>query len=336
VVIREYEDTIQKWHTCKNHGPINSSNPCSEYMFLDNSACNLASLNLRKYQNEDGSIDVERYRAACRIYITAMDILVDNAGYPSDEIAKNSHAYRPLGLGYANLGALLMASGLAYDSDKGRGIAGALMAIMNGEAYGRSAEIAGNSKIGPFDGFADNREPMLEVMKMHQAAVEEMDPTCPDYLVEAARETWKECVAKGEKFGYRNSQATVLAPTGTISFMMDCDTTGIEPDIALVKYKLLAGKGDGLLKIVNQTVPEALGRLGYTEAEVASILEYVDKMDTIENAPHLHEEHLNVFDCAFKPTNGTRYISHLGHIKRFQKRSTSQRIARLKILRTPI
>ncbi len=310
----QYEDTIQKWHTCKNDGPINSSNPCSEYMFLDNSACNLASLNLRKYQNKDGSIDVERYRAACRIYITAMDILVDNAGYPSPDIAKNSHAYRPLGLGYANLGALLMASGLAYNSDKGRGIAGALMAIMNGEAFARSAEIASNSTIGPFDGFAANKEPMLEVMKMHQAAVSNIDSNCPEYLVDAARETWKDCLAKGEEFGYRNSQATVLAPTGTISFMMDCDTTGIEPDIALVKYKLLAGKGDGLLKIVNQTVPEALGRLRYTEAEIASILGHIDQMDTIENAPHLHKEHLEVFDCAFKPTNGSRYISHMGHI----------------------
>jgi ribonucleoside-diphosphate reductase alpha chain len=311
----QYEDTIQRWHTCKNTGPINSSNPCSEYMFLDDSACNLASLNLRKFQHPDGSFDVERYRAACRIFITAMEILVDQAGYPSASIAKNSRDYRPLGLGFSNLGALLMAMGLPYDSDQGRGVAGALMAIMNGEAYARSAEIAGNSAIGPFAGFEANREPMLEVMRMHQAAVDDIDALCPVYLCEAARETWIRCVELGEEHGYRNAQATVLAPTGTISFMMDCDTTGIEPDIALVKYKLLAGKGDGMLKIVNRTVPEALSNLGYDDEGRDAILSYIEENDTIEGAPDVDEGHLAVFDCAFRPFNGERFIQHMGHVK---------------------
>jgi ribonucleoside-diphosphate reductase alpha chain len=311
----QYEDTIQKWHTCKNSGPINSSNPCSEYMFLDDSACNLASLNLRRFQHEDGSFDVERFRAASRIFITAMEILVDNAGYPSAVIAENSHAYRPLGLGFANLGALLMAMGVPYNSDRGRAVAAAITAIEHCEAYARSAEIAGNPKIGPFAGFEKNREPMLEVMRMHQAAVEEIGDGCPEYLLEAARESAAGMVALGELHGYRNAQATVLAPTGTIAFMMDCDTTGVEPDIALVKYKLLAGKGDGMLKIVNQTVKDALRSLGYSEAERRAILDYVDENDTIEGAPALKEEHLPVFDCAFKPFKGERSIHHSGHIK---------------------
>lgn len=311
----QYEDTIQRWHTCKNTGPINSSNPCSEYMFLDNSACNLASLNLRKFQNEDGTFDVERFRAASRIFITAMEILVDNAGYPSKAIAKNSHAFRPLGLGFANLGALLMSMGLPYDSDEGRAVAGAIMAIEHAEAYARSAEIASNKHIGTFDGFDENREPMLDVMRMHRAAVEDIDSTCPEYLVQAARESMDRMVQLGEAHGYRNSQVTVLAPTGTIGFMMDCDTTGVEPDIALVKYKLLAGKGDGLLKIINKTVPEALERLGYSLEERAEILEYIEEKDTIEGAPGLKDEHLPVFDCAFKPHQGERSIHHMGHIK---------------------
>jgi ribonucleoside-diphosphate reductase alpha chain len=311
----QYEDTIQKWHTCKISGPINSSNPCSEYMFLDNSACNLASLNLRKFQKEDGTFEVERFRAASRVFITAMEILVDNAGYPSELIAQNSHDFRPLGLGFANLGALLMAMGVSYDSNEGRAVAAAIMAIEHCEAYARSAEIAGNPKIGPFNGFEKNREPMLEVMRMHQAAVEEIDPSCPEYLLEAARESATKMVANGERWGYRNAQSTVLAPTGTIAFMMDCDTTGIEPDIALVKYKLLAGKGDGMLKIVNQSVKDALRRLGYSEAERRSILDYVDANDTIEGAPGLKDEHLPVFDCAFKPFKGERSIHHGGHIK---------------------
>ncbi|MEM6335571.1 MAG: intein-containing adenosylcobalamin-dependent ribonucleoside-diphosphate reductase, partial [Bacteroidota bacterium] len=252
---------------------------------------------------------------AARIFITAMEILVDNAGYPSEHIAAQSHAYRPLGLGFANLGASLMAMGLPYDSDEGRAVAGALMAIEHCEAYARSAEIAGNPKIGTFDGFEDNREPMLDVMRMHRDAVADLHPSCPLYLREAAQESADRMLALGEQYGYRNAQATVLAPTGTISFMMDCDTTGIEPDIALVKYKLLAGKGDGLLKIVNNTVPEALERLGYSASEREAILTYIDEKDTIEGAPSLKDEHLDVFDCAFKPFNGTRYIKHTGHIK---------------------
>ena len=311
----QYEDTIQRWHTCKNHGPINSSNPCSEYMFLDDSACNLASLNLMKFKTEDGAFDVERYRAAARLYLTAQEILVDNAGYPSPRIAANSHAYRPLGLGFANLGALLMSMGLPYDSDEGRAVAGALIAIEHCEGFARSAEMAANPKVGPFDGYAENEEPFLEVMRMHRDAVQRIDASCPEYLRTAAQESADRMVALGEAHGYRNAQATVLAPTGTIGFMMDCDTTGIEPDLALVKYKLLAGKGDGLMKIVNHTVPEALARLGYTDAEAQVILDFVDEHDTIENAPGLKPEHLPVFDCAFKPHNGERYISHMGHIR---------------------
>ncbi len=311
----QYEDTIQRWHTCKVTGPINSSNPCSEYMFLDNSACNLASLNLRKFQQEDGSFDVERFRAAVRIYITAMEIIVDNAGYPSESIARNSHLFRPLGLGFANLGALLMAMGLPYDSDEGRAVAGAVMAMEHAEAYARSAEIAANPRIGPFDGYAENRESMLNVMRMHRDAVDEIDQSCPDYLLSAARESLDRMVTLGEDHGYRNAQVTVLAPTGTIAFMMDCDTTGIEPDIALVKYKLLAGKGDGVLKIVNRTVPEALVRLGYDEEQIESILHYISENDTIEGSPDLDEAHLPVFDCAFKPFKGTRSVHSMGHIR---------------------
>ena len=311
----QYEDTIQRWHTCSNSGPINSSNPCSEYMFLDNSACNLASLNLRKFQQQDGRFDVERFRAATRIFITAMEIIVDNAGYPSERIAENSHLYRPLGLGFANLGALIMAMGLPYDSEEGRAVAGAIMAIEHAEAYARSAEIAANVRIGPFEGYAKNSESMLNVMRMHQAAADEIHDSCPDYLLQAARDSMANMVSLGEKYGYRNAQATVLAPTGTIAFMMDCDTTGIEPDIALVKYKLLAGKGDGMLKIINRTVPEALGRLGYDEKAAEAILAYVDEHDMIEGAPGFKEEHLPVFDCAFKPFKGSRSVHFMGHIR---------------------
>ena len=287
---------------------------CSEYMFVDNSACNLASLNLRKFQDEHGRFDVLRYRAASRLFITAMEILVDNAGYPSAGIAENSHAFRPLGLGFANLGALLMSMGVPYDSAAGRAVAGALMAIEHCEAYARSAEIAANPKIGTFDGYKANREPFLEVIRMHRDAVSEIDPACPIYLLQAAQESADRMLNLGERFGYRNAQATVLAPTGTIAFMMDCDTTGIEPDIALVKYKLLAGKGDGIMKIVNRTVPEALEVLGYSEAQRTAILAYIETNDTIEEAPHLKEEHLPVFDCAFKPYKGIRSIHHNGHI----------------------
>ena len=283
-------------------------------MFLDDSACNLASLNLRKFQHADGGFDVERYRAAARIFITAQEILVDNAGYPSADIAKNSHAFRPLGLGFANLGALLMAMGLPYDSDEGRAVAAALMAIEHCEGYARSAEIAANPDIGTFDGYAETRAD-AEVMRMHRDAVQRSTRRARTISATPRRSRADRMVALGEHHGYRNAQATVLAPTGTIGFMMDCDTTGIEPDIALVKYKLLAGKGDGLMKIVNQTVPEALAQLGYTDAEARVILDYIDEHDTIEGAPGLRDEHLPVFDCAFKPFNGERSISHMGHIR---------------------
>ncbi|MXZ58135.1 MAG: vitamin B12-dependent ribonucleotide reductase [Rhodothermaceae bacterium] len=311
----QYEDVIQRWHTCKTTGPINSSNPCSEYMFLDNSACNLASLNLRKFQTEEGGFDVPRFRAATRIFITAMEIIVDNAGYPSESIARNSHLFRPLGLGFANLGALLMSMGLPYDSDEGRAVAGAIMAIEHSEAYARSAEIAANPAIGPFKGYEENRQDMLAVARMHKAAVEDIHEACPEYLREAAMKSAGRMVAFGERHGYRNSQVTVLAPTGTIAFMMDCDTTGIEPDIALVKYKLLAGKGEGTLKIVNRTVPEALERLGYSTHSAQEIMDYINEHDTIEGAPGIRDDDLAVFDCAFKPFKGERSVRSMGHIR---------------------
>ncbi len=307
----QYEDTIQNWHTCPEHGPINSSNPCSEYMFLDNTACNLASLNLMKFVDPEGRFDVRRYKAAVEIFITAQEIIVDNASYPTDAIARNSHIYRTLGLGYANLGALLMAQGYPYDSAEGRNLAAALTAIMHLHAYTQSARIAGT--LGPFAGYPENREPMHRVMQQHRDAVEDIDTGCPQYLLDAARECGEAALAEGEKNGYRNAQVTVLAPTGTIGFMMDCDTTGVEPDIALVKYKLLAG--GGMLKIVNKTVPMSLNRLGYTDEQVEAIVEYIDENDTIEGAPQLKDEHLAVFDCAFKPRNGQRYIPYLAHVR---------------------
>ena len=307
----QYEDTIQRWHTCPNTAPINSSNPCSEYMFIDDSACNLASINLMKFLREDGSFDVEGFRAAARIFITAQEILVDHASYPTDLIASNSHKFRPLGLGYANLGSLLMASGLPYDSDQGRAQAAAITAIMHGQAYLTSAEHAAN--LGAFDGFALNREPMLRVMEMHRDAAESIDPSAPTELLNAARSVWAECLEMGREHGYRNSQVTVLAPTGTIAFMMDCDTTGIEPDIALVKYKQLAG--GGMLKIVNRTVPMALNKLGYDEPEIRGILDFIDAHDTIEGAPALKDDHLPVFDCAFGPPQGGRSIHFRGHLR---------------------
>jgi len=307
----QYEDTIQRWHTCKATGPINSSNPCSEYMFLDNSACNLASLNLMKFLREDGSFDVERYKAAAEIFITAQEIMVDNASYPTHDIALNSHLFRPLGLGYANLGSLLMALGLPYDSDEGRSIAGALTAIIHLQAYVQSARIA--EKLGAFEGFEKNREPMLQVMEQHRDSVKRIHPSCPDYLRAAAQRCGDEAVELGRRYGYRNSQVTVLAPTGTIAFMMDCDTTGVEPDIALVKYKLLAG--GGMLKIVNRTVPMALNKLGYSESQVTDIIKFIDANDTIEGAPHLQDKHLAAFDCAFKPAKGKRSIHYMAHLK---------------------
>ena len=296
----QYEDTIQRWHTCPNTAPINSSNPCSEYMFIDDSACNLSSINLMKFRREDGGFDVERFRAAVRIFITAQEILVDHASYPTDRIAANSHKFRPLGLGFANLGSLLMGTGMPYDSDEGRGLAGAITAIMHGQAYLSSAEHAAH--LGAFDGFAVNREPMLRVMEMHRDAVESIDPSVPADLLDAARSVWAECLEMGREHGYRNSQVTVLAPTGTIAFMMDCDTTGIEPDIALVKYKQLAG--GGMLKIVNRTVPMALEKLGYDEPEIRKILDHIDVEDTIEGAPGLDDADLPVFDCAFAAAAG--------------------------------
>ena len=307
----QFEDTIQKWHTCKNSGPINSSNPCSEYMFVDDSACNLASLNLMKFLGEDGAFNVEKFRAAARIYITAQEIIVDRANYPTDQIARNSHLYRPLGLGYANLGSLLMALGLPYDSDGARGMAGAVTAIMHMTAYGQSARLS--EKLGPFEKYEMNREPMLQVVQMHRDAVEQLAANAPAYLLDAARRAGDEALELGRRHGYRNAQVTVLAPTGTIGFMMDCDTTGVEPDIAIVKYKLLAG--GGMLKLVNRTVPMALKRLGYAPQQVDNMVEFIDHNDTIEGAPHLKEEHLAVFDCAFKPRNGNRYIPYSAHIR---------------------
>jgi ribonucleoside-diphosphate reductase alpha chain len=306
----QYDTTINRWHTCPHSGPINASNPCSEYMFLDDTACNLASLNLRKFQLPDGTFDVERYRRAAAIFITAQEILVDHASYPTPSIAENSHRFRPLGLGFANLGSLLMSMGIPYDSNAGRGICAALTALLTGQAYLSSSEMAAN--VGPFAGYAENERPMMRVVQMHRDAVDAIDPACPAYLRDAARCVWDECLASGRKYGYRNAQATVLAPTGTIAFMMDCDTTGIEPDIALVKYKQLAG--GGMLKIVNRTVPEALAGLGYSQPQIDAIVAHIDKQETIEGAPGLANEHLPVFDCAFKPQNGTRSISWRAHV----------------------
>ena len=307
----QYDTTINKWHTCPNSGRINASNPCSEYMFLDDTACNLSSLNLRKFQRPDGGFDVDRFRAAASIFITAQEILVDNASYPTPAIAKNSHLFRPLGLGFANLGSLLMSMGIPYDSDAGRGIAGALTALLTGQGYLTSSRVAGY--LGPFAGYKENAEPMLRVMRMHRDAVDRIDSTCPEYLRDAAGKVWDECVDSGRKFGYRNAQATVLAPTGTIAFMMDCDTTGIEPDIALVKYKQLAG--GGMMKIVNRTVPMALKTLGYDAPEIERIIKHIEDSETIEGAADLKPEHVSVFDCAFKANNGTRTIHWKAHIK---------------------
>jgi ribonucleoside-diphosphate reductase alpha chain len=307
----QFEDTIQRWHTCKNTAPINSSNPCSEYMFLDDSSCNLASLNLMKFLREDGTFDVARFRSAVAIFLTAQEILVDNASYPTVKITENSHNFRPLGLGYANLGCLLMAVGLPYDSDEGRSLAAALTGLMHFGAYAQSARLAG--VLGPFEGFAANREPMMQVVEMHRDAVRQIHTSIPGYLLDAVRLAADEAIELGRVHGYRNAQVTVLAPTGTIGFMMDCDTTGVEPDIALVKYKLLAG--GGMLKLVNKTVPAALRRVGYVGEQVNTILDYIDANDTIEGAPGLKPEHLPMFDCAFKPRNGQRYIAYLAHVK---------------------
>jgi ribonucleoside-diphosphate reductase alpha chain len=333
----QYDTTVNRWHTSKNTARINASNPCSEYMFLDDSACNLASLNLLKFA-PNGTFDVEAYRHAVDVLITAQEIIVDNAGYPTQTIMANSHDYRPLGLGYANLGALLMAAGHPYDSDAGRDYAACVTAIMCGEAYLQSSRIAeqcpslspateatkktlsdtnlGANTMpgGACPGWYINREPFLDVIRMHRASVNGINKSnVPGVLYESSKACWDEALAHGEKFGYRNSQVTVLAPTGTIGFMMDCDTTGIEPDLALVKYKKLVG--GGMIKIVNNTVPTALFKLGYTHEQTDAIVSYIDATGTIEGAPHVEDDDLAVFDCSFKPSKGTRSIAYMGHLK---------------------
>ncbi|WP_428265159.1 vitamin B12-dependent ribonucleotide reductase [Haliangium sp.] len=309
----QFDTTINDWHPCIGTARINASNPCSEYMFLDDSACNLASLNLRAFQAEDGDFDVTAYERAIETTITAMEIIVDNASYPTDKIRDNSLRFRPLGLGFANLGALLMSRGLPYDSEPGRAYAAALTALMCGHAYRTSARIAGEAT-GPFDGYRENRGHFLRVMRKHRAALDQVDAALVPYeLMTAAREAWDGAITLGERHGFRNGQATVLAPTGTIAFMMDCDTTGVEPDIALVKYKRLVG--GGMIKMVNQTVPEALHRLGYDDAQVEAIVAYIDQNETIEGAPGLEEQHLPVFDCAFRSPSGVRSIHYMGHIR---------------------
>src|SRR3954468_21547098 len=330
----QFDTTIHKWHTCKGTDRQNSTNPCSEYLFLDNTACNLASLNLMKFKTADGEFDVERFKAAVRVFITAQEIIVDNASYPIKEIAENSHIYRTLGLGYANLGSLIMSYGYGYDSTEGRAICGAITSIMTGEAYEQSARMA--KAMGPFPGYhdarcsgvirtvaKDNVAPMQEVIELHRAAVEEIQANDEfGYLKEEAARVWDSASALGRKHGYRNAQVTVLAPTGTISFLMDCDTTGIEPDIALVKYKLLAG--GGMLKIVNQTVTPALEKLGYNSEEIERILAHIDAFDTIEDiedsdgstiSSGLKPEHLPVFDCAFKAYRGERSLGYMAHLR---------------------
>jgi ribonucleoside-diphosphate reductase alpha chain len=309
----QFDTTVNAYHTCPNTARINASNPCSEYMFLDDSACNLASLNLRKFQKDNGEIDVASLRRAVELTILAQEIIVDFAKYPTEKIAESSHAYRPLGLGYANLGALLMSRGLPYDSAPGRAYAAAITALMCGHAYAMSARIARDAT-GPFTGYARNREPFLAVMAKHRRHVDQIDAAyVPWDLMDGARAGWDEAIAVGRDAGFRNAQATVLAPTGTIGFMMDCDTTGIEPDIALVKYKRLVG--GGTIKIVNGTVPEALAKLGYEDIEVKEILAYIDERETIEGAPHLQPEHLAVFDCAFRAQSGKRSIAYMGHVR---------------------
>src|SRR3989338_6766032 len=308
------DSVINEYHTCKNSGKINGSNPCSEYMFLDDTACNLASINLMKFRTTDGGFDVEKFRKVVKYFITAMEIIVDGASYPTDKITERSHIYRTLGLGYANLGALLMSLGLAYDSDAGRAVSAAITAIMCGESYKTSAELA--RLVGPFLAYEENKEVMLEVIKKQREHVKDIDveamPEKLRFMVNDAWDSWSEALELGRKYGFRNAQTTVLAPTGTIAFMMDCDTTGIEPDIALVKYKVLAG--GGMLKIINQSVPLALQTLGYSEDQIKEVIEYIEKNDMIEGAPHIKDEHLSVFDCAFKPAKGKRSIHWKAHV----------------------
>jgi ribonucleoside-diphosphate reductase alpha chain len=308
----QFDTTVNRWNPCKNTARINASNPCSEYMFVDDSACNLASINLMKFIGPDNQFDVESFRRAVETVVLAQEIIVDSASYPTEKIARNSHEYRPVGLGFANLGAMLMSLGLPYDSDHGRDYAAAVTAIMCGQAYLTSARVAG--AVGTFAGYAKNEAPFLDVIRMHGEAAGKIDKSnVPESLYGAAKECWKEAYDTGRQNGFRNAQVTVIAPTGTIGFMMDCDTTGIEPDLALVKYKKLVG--GGVIKIVNQTVPQALIRLGYTTHEVEQIVSHIDATGTIEEAPHLKCEHVAVFDCSLRPQNGSRFISHSGHLK---------------------
>ncbi|MGI8785188.1 MAG: vitamin B12-dependent ribonucleotide reductase [Acidobacteriota bacterium] len=308
----QFYSTINDWHTCPNTAPIVACNPCSEYVFHDNSACNLSSLNLIKFIREDGLFDIESFRRAVQVMITAKEIIVSNSSYPTPEIEKVSHNFRTLGLGYANLGSLLMFKGLAYDSDQSRDYAAAITALMTGEAYLTSARIA--EQVGPFAGFEENRIPMMAVMNKHREAISQINSAhVPFDLLRAAMQSWDQAIEAGEQAGYRNAQTTLLAPTGTIAFMMDCDTTGIEPDFALVKTKRLVG--GGTLKIVNQMIPAALKRLGYTPEQVNEIVQYVDRNETIEGAPHLKDEDLSIFDCADRAVNGSRSIHYMGHIK---------------------
>jgi ribonucleoside-diphosphate reductase alpha chain len=308
----QYDSTVNRWHTCKATDRINASNPCSEYMFLDDTACNLASLNLLKFLGTNGQFDSEGFRHAVDVTITAQEILVDNASYPTERIGRNSHDYRPLGIGYANLGALLMSLALPYDSDGGRDFCGAITALMTGESYAQSARIA--ERMGPFGGYPRNRESMLDVIRMHRDSLRPIkEENVQPSLLHAAQKSWDDALELGEKFGYKNSQVSVLAPTGTIGFMMDCDTTGIEPDLALVKQKRLVG--GGVIKIVNNTVPQALMRLGYAPEDVAKIVDYIDAQAKIEGAPGLKPEHLPVFDCSLAPMGGGRSIAWRGHLR---------------------
>ena len=304
----QYDTTINDWHTCPNSGRINASNPCSEYMHVDDSACNLASINLLKFRKDDGSFDVEAFEHTVDVLILAQEIVVGPSSYPTEQIGENARKFRQLGLGYANLGALLMAEGLAYDSDEGRAIAGAITALMTGRAYRESADIA--AAMGPYEAYELNADPHLHVMRKHRAAADDIDAGLVEApLLEAAKRSWDEAIELGEEHGYRNAQATVLAPTGTISFLMDCDTTGIEPDFSLVKFKELVGGGN--MTIVNKTVPLALQSLGYNEAEIEQIEAHIAEHATIVGAPGLKDEHLSVFDVAV----GERAISHMGHVK---------------------
>jgi len=311
----QFDTTINKWNTCKSSGRINASNPCSEYVFLDDSACNLASINLVKFLEEDGKFNVEKFRKVVRTFVIAMDLIVDGASYPTEKITRNSRDFRAIGLGYANLGALLMSLGLPYDSDSGRAVAAAITALMTGEAYKTSAELAG--LVGAFPRYEENKESMKEVVRMHRDEIKKIDveaiPSNLRYIVNDAWDFWTEAIELGDKNGYRNAQVTLLAPTGTIAFMMDCDTTGIEPDIALVKYKVLSG--GGMLKIINNSVTRGLKTLGYNEQQIKDVMNYINENDMIEGAPHLKDEHLPVFDCAFKPAKGKRSIHYKGHIK---------------------